>query len=318
MKSQKIQNLTITIFTLFSILIPSAAAHNRSSQGARNEMTILVTAHPHNDRTRFNADKLTPDDFAVREDKRSQQIVSVKKATDVPTMFAVVIQDDLISRVSNEIKGIKDFIRRLPEGSQVMTGYLTIGDLSTAQDFTADRERAAKSLRIVRGSQSASPFNPYLGVIATLKKFDSQPAGRRMLLLVSDGLDASRGLRSASPTLSVDLDRAIREAQRRGVAVYTMYAPSVGLTSVNRTAISYGQSSLNRIADETGGEAFFSGTSFVTFDSFFKQLNELMGRQWLITYQSSNTGKDFRRIEVTTEIDIHLHYPSGYHPRDTN
>jgi len=320
MKKQITKNLAVTIFTTLFVFVAITGAQTQSDQAtvAGDEVTILVTAHPHSDRTRANAAKLIPEDFAVREDKRSQQIISVKKASFVPTVFAVVIQDDLVSRVNNEIKGIKNFIRRLPEGSKVMTGYLTIGDLNIAQNFTSDRQRAADSLRIVRSSQTSAPFNPYLGVIAALKKFDSEPAGRRMLLLISDGLDASRGLRSGSPALSIDLDRAIREAQRRGVAVYTMYAPSVGLTSASHLAISFGQGSLNRIADETGGEAFFTGTTFVTFDGFLKEIAELMDRQWVITYRSSNTGKDFRRIEVTTEVDVHLHYPAGYYPRDKN
>jgi hypothetical protein len=96
-----------------------------------------------------------------------------------------------------------------------------------------------------------------------LRRFDTHPAGQRMALLVLDGLDVSHGFRSASPFQSIDLDRAISEAQRRGVAVYTFYAPSVRLTSVGQIAVDYGQGSLNRLADETGGEAFFTGTDFV-------------------------------------------------------
>ncbi|HEX8183951.1 MAG TPA: hypothetical protein VF747_04350, partial [Blastocatellia bacterium] len=184
-----------------------------------------------------------------------------------------------------------------------------------AQDFTTDRESAARSLRILRSSQSGAPFNPYVEVLEALRRFDSQAAGRRMILLVSDGLDASRGFRSASPTQSIDLERAIREAQRRGVAAFTFYAPSVGITSVNRLAVNYGQGSLNRLADETGGEAFFSGTDFVSFDPYIKEFNELLGLQWLITYRSSTIGSGFRRIEVTTDVDVHLHYPEGYSPR---
>jgi hypothetical protein len=193
-----------------------------------------------------------------------------------------------------------------------MTGYLTAGSLRVAQDFTTDRARAAESLRIVVGSSSAAPYNPYVEVVEALKHFDSQPVGRRMVLLVSDGLDVSRGFRSASPMFSLDLDRAITEAQRRGVTVFSFYAPSAGLTSVSRLAVNYGQGSLNRLADETGGEAFFTGTDFVTFDPYFKEFNDLLGRQWLITYRSTNTGPGFRRIEVTTDFNVPLHYPSGY------
>ena len=135
-----------------------------------------------------------------------------------------------------------------------------------------------------------------------------------MILLVSDGLDISRGFSSASPTLSIDLDRAVEDAQRRGVAVFTFYAPSVGLTSSSRIAANFGQGSLNRLADETGGEAFFSGTDFVSFAPYIKDFNELLGLQWVITYRSSTAGSSFRRIEVTAESDVHLHHPKGYRP----
>ena len=37
-----------------------------------------------------------------------------------------------MSRVNNEIQFMKEFIRRLPEGSRVMTGYVTAGSLRVA------------------------------------------------------------------------------------------------------------------------------------------------------------------------------------------
>ena len=224
------------------------------------EITIMVTAKPHNDRTRSIADRLQPTDFAVSENGDPQEIVSVGKASGEPLTIAVLIQDDLVGRVNNELEGIRDFIKNLPKGSRVMTAYLTAGTIQVAQEFTDDRIAAAKSLRILRSSAIATPYNPYSEVIEALRLFREERAERRVILLVSDGLDVSRGFRSASPAMSVDLDRAIAEAQRRSVSVFTFYAPSVGLTSFSRLAVNFGQGSLNRIADETGGEAFFSGT----------------------------------------------------------
>jgi VWFA-related protein len=288
---------------------------NRIDQNGR-DITIAVTVHTDNDRSRRLADSLKPEDFSVREDNFPQRIISVKRPAEAPPIVAVLIQDDLVSRVSNEIRGIKDFIRRLPEGSRVMTGYISVGSMRVTQDFTADRERAAASLRILISSTSATSFSPYEQVLEALRRFDAQPQGRRIVLLVSDGLDVSRGFRSASPGLSVDLDRAIGEAQRRGVAVFAFYAPSVGLTRRSHLAVNFGQGSLTRIADETGGEAFFSGTDFVTFDPYFKEFNELLGRQWLITYRSANVEPGFRKIEVKTEYDLELLHPSGYRLRE--
>ena len=93
------------------------------------------------------------------------------------------------------------------------------------------------------------------------------------------------------------------------------YSPSVGETSESRMAVNYGQGSLDRLADETGGEAFFTGTGFVTFDPYFKEFNDLLTRQWLVTYRSNNTGSGFRRIEVTIEANLHLHHATGYRVR---
>lgn len=302
---------------LFSPLFSSADAqrNQRDAPVSDREISILVTAHSHNARTHEAALKLKADDFVVREDKRPQQIISVKQPSGAPPILAVLVQDDLVSPVNNEIKGLKEFIKRLPEGSRVMTGYITTGTLQITQDFTTDRDRAASSLRIVRSSASSAPYNPYVEVIEALRRFESQPVGRRMILLISNGLDTSHGFRSSSPMLSIDLDRAIHEAQRRGVAVFSIYAPTVGAESEIRMAANFGQGSLIRLADETGGEAFMSGYDFVTFDPYFKEFEELLGLQWVITYRSSTIGKGFRHVEVATELDVHLHYPSGYTPR---
>jgi hypothetical protein len=199
----------------------------------------------------------------------------------VPLNLAILIQDDLTSQVGNELGVTRDFIRSLPAGSRVMVGYIRAGNLQVRQPFTTDLNRAANSLRIPAASTSASPFNPYVEVIEALKKFDSNWKGHNAVLLISDGLDVSRGFDSSSAGHTLDIDRTINEANRRNVAIYSFYAPSVGLTSQSRIAASYGQSSLNRVADETGGRAFFQGTTgFVTFDSYFNRLRAELNRQY--------------------------------------
>jgi hypothetical protein len=197
----------------------------------------------------------------------------------VPLNLAVLVQDDLVANVGNELGVTREFIRSLPAGSRVLVGYLTTGSLQVRQPFTTDLAQAAKALRIPRASESAAPFNPYVEVIEALKKFDADNTNQNAVLLVSDGLDVSRGFDSSSTLFSVDMQRAAREAKRRNVAVYAFYAPSVGLTSFNRTAINYGQGALNRLADETGGRAFFQGTSFVTFDSYFENLRRALNER---------------------------------------
>ena len=130
-------------------------------------------------------------------------------------------------------------------------------------------------------STGSAAFNPYVEVLEALKKFDSGWTNSNAVLLISDGLDTSRGFDSTAAGHTLDIDRTISEANKRRVSIFSFYAPSVGLTSHSRLASSYGQSSLNRVSDETGGRAFFQGTTgFVTFDSYFKRLSDTLNRQY--------------------------------------
>ena len=198
-----------------------------------------------------------------------------------PLNIAILIQDDLVPQVSNEIGVTRDFIRSLPQGSQVMVGYITAGTLQVRQPFTTDLDKAARSLRIPTASTASTAFNPYVEVLEALRNFDRNGTNANAILLVSDGLDTSRGFDSTAAGHTVDIERAIKEANKRGVSIFSFYAPSVGLTSHSRIAASYGQSSLNRLSNETGGKAFFQGTSgFVTFNSYFSRLRETLNRQY--------------------------------------
>ncbi len=213
----------------------------------------------------------TPD---KESDKRHARVIA-------PLNIAILIQDDLVSQVGNELGVTREFIRSLPAGSRVMVGYIRSGSLQVRQPFTTELETAAGALRVPIASTSASPFNPYVEVIEALRKFDSSWKGTNAVLLVSDGLDVSRGFDSTAAANTMDLHRAIKQANDRNVAVYSFYAPSVGLTSRSRLAASYGQSSLNRISNETGGKAFFQGTTgFVTFDTYFRRLRETLNQQY--------------------------------------
>ena len=211
------------------------------------------------------------------DDKNEQPAVQAIEPLDL----AVLIQDDLVPQVGNELGVTRDFIRSLPQGSRVMVGYITAGSLQVRQPFTTDLEKAAKSLRIPLGSTASSPFNPYVEVVEALRKFERDGGNANAILLISDGLDTSRGFDSTAAGHTVDIDRAIKEANKRGVSIFSFYAPSVGLTSHSRIAASYGQSSLNRLSNETGGRAFFQGASgFVTFNSYFSRLRETLNRQY--------------------------------------
>jgi hypothetical protein len=194
-----------------------------------------------------------------------------------------------------------------------MVGYLRAGSLLVRQKFTTDLEKAAKALRPPVGFASAGPYNPYVEVIEAIRRFESQPAGRRAILLVSDGLDISRGIDSSSPTQSIDLQRAINEAQRRSIAVYGFYAPTLSAESSPILA-GNAQSSLLRLSTETGGHAFFQGLGApVSFDPFIRELDQTLEKQVALTFLSTHLKKGFHRLEVRSPTPgVRIAFPSGY------
>lgn len=78
---------------------------------------------------------------SVNKDRKALNGVRVVS----PVNLAILIQDDLVSKVSNEMDITRDFIQSLPEGSQVMVGYIRSGSLQVRQPFTGDRGKAARS-----------------------------------------------------------------------------------------------------------------------------------------------------------------------------
>src|ERR1044072_789062 len=133
-------------------------------------------------------------DLTVNEDGEPQTILSIRAmGTSSPINLMLLIQDDVVASIGLETKGLAEFIRRLPRGSRVSIGYLRTGSLQLRQKLTTDSERAAKSTRGPIGTAIVAPYNPYVEVVEALKRFDSQPASRRALLLVSEGRDGSHG-----------------------------------------------------------------------------------------------------------------------------
>lgn len=285
----------------------------RQNSGAVRAITIPITLRLRE--TGVPVRDVQPADLTVLEDGREQQVLSVRSTERAPLSLAVLVQDDVVPSVSNDIDSIASFIRQLPEGSRVFVGYIRGGSLQARQRFTTNLDRAASALRIPVGSNSVAPFNPYVQIIEALRRFESLPTGRRALIVVSDGLDVSRGIDSSSPSQSIDLERAIREAQRRGVAIYSFYAPTVGATARgNSFLIGNAQGALNRLSEETGGRAFFQGTGVpVSFDPYLREVTSSLSRQFALTYLSTDRRRGFRRIEVVSDVaGLEIEHPAGY------
>ena len=299
-------------------------------------LSQFVSAQPENDRQRIRTvsipisiftkeelkegqaeELLQVGNLSVKENGQEQTILSIRSRTDVPLSLAVLIQDDLSSDFNLQIKDIQKFILSLPRGSRVMVAYLRSGSPDIRQKFTEDLAKASQSLRIVFSDPSSAPRSPWDGVSEILGRFDALPYGRRAILLISNGLDLSNGLSNSSPGQSQALQAAILKAQRKSVAVFSIYGATSSSTGSPGLGALNGQGSLAAIADETGGRTFASGTiTPINFEPFLRQLNVLIGRQFLLSYATENMKKSYYKVEVkSTNSEVKIEHPKGYYHR---
>ncbi len=310
-----------TAYALILILAAmlSAAAQEPNQKGRQRVRTVSIpiSIFTKDELKQGQAEEyLQAERLIVRENGSEKQILSIRSYSESPLSVAVLIQEDLTSNFNLQLADVAKFIRGLPEGTRVMVAYVRGGTTQIRQRFTTDRDAAARSLRIVAGSPTFAPRSPYDGILDVLPRFDALPAGRRAILLISDGVDNSPGA-AFSPSQSIDLDRAILRAQRKNVAVYSFYSPASSTEDGDARRVLVGQGSLQKLSDETGGRAFFQGSlAPVSFDPFFRQLNVLLGRQFLLSYLSDNMKRGYYKVHVeSTNPQVKIEHPAGYYYR---
>ena len=319
MMKKQFLSLAVAALTVLPFLSTASAQRDDERNGQRvRTVSIPISIFTKEELQKGKAEEyIQVDRLIVKEDKDEQTILSIRSVTDAPLSLAILIQDDLESAFNLQLGDIRDFIRGLPKGSRVMVAYLRAGTLQIRQRFTDDLEKAANSLRVVASSSSVAPRNPYDGVIDALNRFDALPAGRRAVLIFSDGLDVSQGLGGSTPSQSSDLDRAILRAQRRSVAVFSIYSPATLTQEGDSRLVLNGQGSLLKLSDETGGRAFFQGSMGpISLDPFFRDLSLLLNRQFLLSYLSTHMNRGYHRVEVlSTNPEIKIEHPRGYYYR---
>ena len=138
------------------------------------------------------------------------------------------------------------------------------GRVVTAQPFTANHATAAQALRLPTsiGGVSASPYLCLSDFVQHWPKESSEygaPAQAplrktRFVILLTNGVDPYNGSTSPLNQDSPYVTSAANDAQRSGVAVYSIYFPEAGIRG-GQAAFS-GQSYLAQIAESTGGVAF--------------------------------------------------------------
>jgi len=200
----------------------------------------------------------------------------VAKPQSGPIDLAVVIDNSITQHADVQLKQVGDFLQTMPQGTHVAVIYADYGGVQYAQEFTTDLAQAAKSIRIPSGFPNTA--NGLYDSLSTVMKKWPTDGNRRVVLLVSSGIDTDNGLSNTQPDLNMVFQHAMSEAQKDGVTVYAIYASGAGPALQNRELILNGQGCLSQLADVTGGKAFFEGMETpVSFTPYLATISRSLG-----------------------------------------
>jgi hypothetical protein len=302
--SRKFRFLLLAISILFPTL--SAHAQKESAAGTVPVTTVVTALGP----------KYTPppaisqSDVLVYVDKAKQTVDAwIPAQGDKAALeLAIVIDDADRIDLGIQINDITNFIKAQPKTCGVGVFYALNGTVTAASQFSTDHDAVAKSVRMPFGNYGAYS-SIYLSVMDLIKRWPVTGA-RREILLIADGIDRFRG-----DPFSPDVDSTIQRAQKAGIMIHTLYASGVGRVGRNSFQVNYGQSNLAKLADSTGGEAFFQGLQTpISFVPFLDQLNVVLNNQYRLKFEtppSKKKGGELRSIRVRTELkDVDLSAPS--------
>jgi hypothetical protein len=252
----------------------------------------------------------TTSNITIKVNNKSEPLVSIVPVQPNGAQVAILIDDGLRTSFGRQLDDLRDFITNLPAGMEVFVGYMQNGRVVSDHGFTTDRAAAVSALRLSIGSAGASS-SPYFclsdftkrwpGSAETSASESGQSTPRaRFILMITNGVDPYNGSTSITNQDSPYVSASIRDAQRIGAAVYSIYYTNAGIGG-NRASFS-GQSYLAQVAGATGGRSFFQGSGNpVAIAPFLKEFQSAIAETYIATFNAPGN-KDFVQLKASTTL----------------
>ncbi len=265
-----------------------------------SEVSVIFTVTDKHGRFITN---LTQNDISVLDNKEPpKSISSFRSETNLPLRVGLLIDTSTSIRErfrfeqESAVEFLADIVRPKVDLAFVMGFDTTI---QVDPDFTNDTGLLAQGVHDLRPGGGTALFDAlYTACRDKLLKHPERGAVRRAVILISDGDDnQSHATR----------EEAIDMAQRADVIVYAI---STNTTRSNKE----GDQVLSRIAESTGGRAYFPFKMEDVANAFLEVREELRS-QYALAYKPANLGNDgrFHTIEIAAHKGMRVRARKGYY-----
>ncbi len=295
---------------------------------------------------------LTTKDFRVLEENKNQQIENVSDAEKVPLEIALLfdVSASTDSMFKFEQETAAQFLRDVMRPDDRAT-VITIGARPVILADRSDAEKAANAIKAIQPTKQFTAFYDSVGVAADYLQKNA-PAGRRkVVVVISDGEDTNslriaKAIQDGYKTLGekvntidskslyqftvarrneanvLEQSRVLQTIQNADTVFYSIN-PAGSSYKLNKIS-EFGQSNMQKFADETGGTAYLPKFSPVdskdtlqnsantkrnqeALTKIFRQLANELQAQYLVQYYSEENFQNGRYVK----LDVSLQNPTN-------
>lgn len=293
--------LCLTLFiTAFGLLTVPAQVTEDDDDVKVFEVRLPVTVEKKKRKKR--EDKfvrgLTEQDFAVYEDGVRQEITFFSDEKTNPPVYVGVLMDTSAStagKLKFSKEAAKNFIYTVLRLRKDKAAFMTFDhEIKLHQDFTDKLDLLDRAVDDVKKPGSQTALYDAIWQF-TDQKLRNAP-GRRVIVVITDG----------DNTFSrAELEDVIDIAQRTETTIFGISTKAGFLGTVPGveagTVKDKGDKKLERICEETGGKAFFTG-EMIELERAFTEISKELKGQYIITYRPENQNLDGKEREIEVRL----------------
>jgi Ca-activated chloride channel homolog len=246
---------------------------------------------------------LSLEDFALSDDGRIVKVEYFAAGTErVALAFALDASGSVRETIARQHEIALALFLRFGSGSRV--AVLRFGETAElAVPFTTRTTEALPAFRFPalagKGGRRTAIFDAASKAVRSFDTPGSDPTERRIIILISDGLDTS------SKTNARDV---IERAKALGISFYVIHLP-IFAPHDGRLAARPASKGFRELAEQTGGRYFIAGDAKSALDPragydlapVFKSIEEDLQSQYVLGYYPGEAARDasFHRIEIS-------------------
>ena len=325
-----------------AVASPSPTPRNRDEVPQDSDEVIKVETNLTNifftaaDKNKRFISSLKAEDIRVLEDGQPQEIFTFQQNIELPLSIAILIDTSISEQFTlpEEKAAAQAFLESVMRPNKDEAAVVSFtGDTTLEQGFTGSMDRLRRAIErvefvppsgyvgggvVVNGTPPISGTNQSLAgstavwdaIWATSEELLGASAEhtRRAIILLTDGDDTSSRMK---------IHEAIEKAQKADALIY-----AIGIG--DRYQFNVNEGALRKIAEQTGGRAYFPQHERDLRDAF-AQIQKDLREQYLVAYSPVNKARDgsYRKIEIQIvnpalkQQNLKLNYRAGYFAKTT-